>query len=83
MTTGKVIDYVRDPGFGSYGNVLRISAEVAHGNSGGPLLAPDGSIVGVVYAIESGDRARLGASGVGAAGECISGESATTESYDC
>ena len=82
MTTGEVIDYVRDPGFGSFGNVLRISAEVAHGNSGGPLLAPDGSIVGVVYAIETetGHGLALPAS---ALRRVVKGESATTDSYDC
>ena len=80
MTTGKVIDYVREPGLGSYGNVLRITAEVAHGNSGGPLLAPDGSIVGVVYAIEieTGHGLALPAS---ALRRMLDGESATTGNY--
>ena len=38
--------------FGIPGQVLRLSARVEHGNSGGPVLDRYGKVVGVVYAIE-------------------------------
>jgi hypothetical protein len=34
-------------------DVLRITARIEHGNSGGPLLDSHGRVVGVVYAIET------------------------------
>ena len=52
ITRGVVID--RIDGFDSnvQGKILRISAEVQPGNSGGPLLDRKGRVAGVVYAIE-------------------------------
>jgi S1-C subfamily serine protease len=52
QTRGKVVDRV--PGvLGERGRVLRISARVTHGNSGGPLLDAAGKVAGVVYAGET------------------------------
>jgi S1-C subfamily serine protease len=49
---GAVIDQVPGDRLGNAGSVLRISAKVQPGNSGGPLVNGDGLVVGVVYAIE-------------------------------
>jgi S1-C subfamily serine protease len=52
QTRGRVVDRV--PGvLGERGRVLRISARVTHGNSGGPLLDAAGKVAGVVYAGET------------------------------
>jgi len=52
-TSGEVIELVQDPALGSFGQLLRMSAEVRPGNSGGPVVGEDGHVVGVVYAIET------------------------------
>lgn len=52
ITRGVVIDRVDGGNFNVQGEVLRISAEVQPGNSGGPLLDRTGRVAGVVYAIE-------------------------------
>jgi S1-C subfamily serine protease len=52
QTRGKVIDRV--PGaLREHGKVLRVSAAVTHGSSGGPLLDRAGQVVGVIYAGET------------------------------
>jgi S1-C subfamily serine protease len=53
QTRGEVLDSVAGERFDNAGKVLRISALVRHGNSGGPLLDERGKVVGVVYAIET------------------------------
>ena len=52
LSRGTVIDRVPGDGFAVQGPVVRISAEVQPGNSGGPLLDRRGRVAGVVYAIE-------------------------------
>jgi S1-C subfamily serine protease len=39
-------------GFHSYGEVLRITAHVEHGSSGGPVLDMHGKVIGVVYGFD-------------------------------
>ncbi len=52
ITEGVVIDRIDGFDFNVPGDILRISAEVQPGNSGGPLLDRRGRVAGVVYAIE-------------------------------
>ena len=52
ITRGVVIDRVDGFDFSVPGDILRISAQVQPGNSGGPLLDRTGNVAGVVYAIE-------------------------------
>lgn len=52
ITHGVVVDSVDGQNFGVQGDVLRVTAEIQPGNSGGPLLDSQGEVVGVVYAIE-------------------------------
>jgi S1-C subfamily serine protease len=51
LTSGKVVDYARlDASDGP--RVVRVSAEIWPGNSGGPVLDDAGRVVAVVFAIE-------------------------------
>ena len=52
LESGRVIERTRGERFGISGPVLRISAEVRPGNSGGPLLDRRGRVAGVVFALE-------------------------------
>ncbi len=52
LARGIVIDRVAGERFGVQGPIVRISAEVHPGNSGGPLLDRRGRLAGVVYAVE-------------------------------
>jgi S1-C subfamily serine protease len=51
-TEGSVIGYFDDVRYGSLGRIMRFTASIKPGNSGGPLLSAEGSVVGVVYAID-------------------------------
>lgn len=53
LSEGKVVDFVKGSGVSEYGNLMRVSAPVERGNSGGPLLNERGEVVGVVFAVES------------------------------
>jgi S1-C subfamily serine protease len=53
ISKGVVVDEVDGYRFGVQGPVLRVTADVQHGNSGGPLLDARGRVAGVVYAIET------------------------------
>ena len=53
QTRGRVVDLVAGARLGEHGKVLRVSAAVTHGNSGGPLLDQAGRVIGVVYAGET------------------------------
>lgn len=52
LRAGTVIDYVDGYRFEIPGRVMRLSARVQPGNSGGPVLTGKGKIVAVVFAIE-------------------------------
>jgi S1-C subfamily serine protease len=52
VTSGRVVEYVDGARYGEPGRVVRASAEVEPGNSGGPLINARGELVGVVFAID-------------------------------
>lgn len=57
--TGSVIDYVIGANLGDDTRVMRLSADVQPGNSGGPVLDGRGEVTGVVYAVELATRHAL------------------------
>lgn len=52
ITKGTVVDRIEGDRFGVPGIVMRLTARVEPGNSGGPVLDRDGRLVGIVYALE-------------------------------
>jgi S1-C subfamily serine protease len=52
MTSGRVLGYSKDVQLGNLGRVMKFSAHIEPGNSGGPLVDTTGRVVGVVYATE-------------------------------
>jgi S1-C subfamily serine protease len=52
VTSGRVVEYVDGARYHEPGRVVRTSAEVEPGNSGGPLVNTRGEVVGVVFAID-------------------------------
>lgn len=57
--SGEVVDYVIGSNLEGTMPVMRLSADVKPGNSGGPVLDERGDITGVVYAIELATRHAL------------------------
>lgn len=51
-TTGTLLEYAPLQGEDAASPVMRLSATIQPGNSGGPVLADDGSVVGVVFGVE-------------------------------
>jgi S1-C subfamily serine protease len=52
LTRGKIVDFVNGRPFGVDGRVMRITAQIKHGNSGGPVMDGQGRVIGIVFAIE-------------------------------
>lgn len=50
---GTVVDYVDGAEYGQTDDVMRITSELARGNSGGPVVDAEGRVVGVAFAIET------------------------------
>jgi len=53
LTEGEVQDSVPGSRYGESGDVLRVTAEIRPGNSGGPLLDESGNLLGAVFAIDT------------------------------
>lgn len=53
LTVGEVHDTVPGSRYGEAGEVLRVTAEIRPGNSGGPLLDESGNLLGAVFAIDT------------------------------
>lgn len=49
---GRIVGFVSGADLGVPGKVMRLTANVQPGNSGGPVLDSKGRVVGIVYAIE-------------------------------
>jgi S1-C subfamily serine protease len=52
LSSGIVVDRADGGDLGIAGEVVRLTAKIQPGNSGGPILDRRGRIVGIVYAVE-------------------------------
>lgn len=59
VTSGRVIEFVDGEQYGQPGPVIRISAAIRPGNSGGPLIDSHGRVLGVVFAVQIADGVAL------------------------
>ncbi len=59
LTSGEVYDIVEGKEYSEQGKVIRMTADVQPGNSGGPLLDVNGMVVGVVFAQDAGSDLNL------------------------
>jgi S1-C subfamily serine protease len=53
LTTGEVYDIIDGAEYDETGDIIRMTAGIQPGNSGGPLLDEEGRVVGVVFAIDT------------------------------
>jgi len=53
LTSGEIYDIVDGDEYGETGKVIRMTAGVQPGNSGGPLLDDEGRVVGIVFAMDT------------------------------
>lgn len=60
VTAGIVSARGRDLHSGPYDDFIQVDAPINHGNSGGPLVATDGSVVGITSAIYSPNGGSVG-----------------------
>lgn len=82
VSTGEVVALVEGELLDEPADVIRVDAEIAQGNSGGPLLDEDGAVIGVVFALDvvSGDGLAVP---VDTLLERLDGSSLTAPSGDC
>ncbi len=59
ITSGRVIEFVDGERYGQPGRIIRISAAIRPGNSGGPVLDSHGRVLGVVFAVQLADGVAL------------------------
>lgn len=82
VRSGTVLRRTRDVIFGAEAGAIAFDAEVAPGSSGGPVLDPQGRVVGVVYALSRSERVGF-AVPVSALREALDAGDALVDVPDC
>lgn len=59
VSDGEVVGFSSGRLLGEPADVIRVDARIEQGSSGGPLLDADGLVIGVMFALETGDRTGL------------------------